>query len=94
MGGLLVSRRRGVGRILVACLQLLGTSSQLPAWRRVWGGGCHHDGDTETTKVMRLWFSFFPHRECRMELLQEELDRMEMSCLQGESWPGRGTGER
>lgn len=23
-----------------------------------------------------------------MEVLQEELDRMEMSCLQGESWPG------
>lgn len=28
-------------------------------------------------------FSFFPHRESNMELLQEELDKMEMSCLQG-----------
>ncbi|PKU36147.1 protein brambleberry-like [Limosa lapponica baueri] len=31
-----------------------------------------------------------PDRECKIELLQEELERMEMSCLQGESWPGRG----
>lgn len=47
----------------------------------------HCSGDTEATKVMGFWFSFFPHRECDMELLQEELDRMEMSCLQGERCP-------
>ncbi|XP_056341446.1 protein brambleberry-like [Oenanthe melanoleuca] len=28
-----------------------------------------------------------PERECDLELLQEELDRMEMSCLQGERCP-------
>lgn len=39
--------------------------------------------------MMRLWW-FFSRRECKMELLQEEMDRLEMSCLQGESWPGRG----
>lgn len=86
----------------MACLQLSGTSSQLSAlfqpWRRVWGGwrgGCHRDGGEEgTTKVVELQVSFFPCREHRMELLQEELERMEMSCLEGKSWPGRGTWKR
>ncbi|XP_037985922.1 protein brambleberry-like [Motacilla alba alba] len=31
-----------------------------------------------------------PERECDMELLQEELDRMEMSCLQNERCPQGG----
>lgn len=30
---------------------------------------------------------FLP-RDCKMGLLQEELARMEMSCLQGEGWGG------
>lgn len=74
---------------------LIPAPCPISAQRRVWGvwrGGCHHDGDTEAAKTMGLWFSFFPHRECEMELLQEELDRMEMSCLQGESWLGRDGG--
>ena len=44
--------------------------------------------------MMELQVSFFPCREHEMELLQEELDRMEISCLQGESRPGRGTRKR
>ncbi|XP_039921017.1 uncharacterized protein LOC120753128 [Hirundo rustica] len=34
-----------------------------------------------------------PKRECDMELLQEELDRMDMSCLQGDTGAGRGCWE-
>lgn len=40
--------------------------------------------------MMELWVSFFSCRERELKLLQEELDRMDMSCLQGESWLGRG----
>lgn len=36
--------------------------------------------------MMELQVSFFLHREDEVELLQEELARMEMSCLQGGSW--------
>ncbi|XP_075351511.1 protein brambleberry-like isoform X5 [Mycteria americana] len=53
-------------------------------------GGCEEAG--EGTAIMMVTqklprqrgscFSFFPRRECKMELLQEELDRMETSCLQ------------
>ncbi|XP_072707885.1 protein brambleberry-like isoform X4 [Ciconia boyciana] len=56
-------------------------------------GGCEEAG--EGTAIMMVtqklprqwgsWFSFFPRRECKMELLQEELDRMEISCLQESS---------
>lgn len=41
---------------------------------------------------MGLWFSSSPCRQCEMKLLQEELDRMEMSCLQGESFQAGGHG--
>ncbi|XP_009472334.1 PREDICTED: protein brambleberry-like [Nipponia nippon] len=34
----------------------------------------------------RHWLTSTPERECEMELLQEELDRMEMSCLQEASY--------
>lgn len=81
------------GHILMAFLRLLGTSSQLPDLFLLGEGCgeagevhiCHGGGDTEATKVTGLRFSFFPRRECDMELLQEELDKMEMSCLRGES---------
>lgn len=33
-------------------------------------------------------FPLFLPRDCKMGLLQEELARMEMSCLQGEGWGG------
>lgn len=77
----------------MAFLRLLGTSSQLPDLFLLGEGCgeagevhvCHGGGDTEATKVTGLRFSFFPRRECDMELLQEELDKMEMSCLRGES---------
>ncbi|XP_074716633.1 uncharacterized protein LOC141939875 [Strix uralensis] len=36
------------------------------------------------------WFTSTPDRECNMDLLREELDRMEMSCLQGAAGAGHG----
>lgn len=77
----------------MAFLRLLGTSSQLPDLFLLGEGCgeagevhvCHGGDDTEATKVTGLRFSFFPRREYDMELLQEELDKMEMSCLRGES---------
>lgn len=35
-----------------------------------------------------LGLSPFLPRGCKMGLLREELDGMELSCLQGESWGG------
>lgn len=60
------------------------------------GGGCGEAGE----EAASWWLlphppqgdgapvSFFPCREHELELLQEELGRMEMSCLQGQTWLG------
>lgn len=49
-------------------------------------GGRSHQGDGAPV-------SFFPCRKHELELLQEQLGRMEMSCLQGQTWLGTGMWE-
>ncbi|XP_054126314.1 uncharacterized protein LOC128933371 [Melozone crissalis] len=55
--------------------------------------GCRGAGRIRTgvpREKARYRLTSTPERECDMELLQEELDRMEMSCLQNERRPQGG----
>ena len=63
--GWVASPREGAGHILMACLQLLGTSSQLPALFLP-GGGCGEAGEGAATMMgvkkepPKRWSSGFP----------------------------------
>uniref|UniRef100_A0A8D2N7G1 Uncharacterized protein n=1 Tax=Zonotrichia albicollis TaxID=44394 RepID=A0A8D2N7G1_ZONAL len=66
------------------------STSCFPTGHWLLASGCRGAGRIRTgvpREKARFRLTSTPERECDMELLQEELDRMEMSCLQNERHP-------